>query len=278
MKTTCARPCGCFPLYLIVINLFVLPIAFGGMLKLGHTGLDADTYVLALPLAAGHSWLGAAHVPGGLVGGQQHDYRRNHCPERDDEQPPAHAAAGARARRPPRQPDALVCLPGPRGPRKPPAGRGAGAAAGLRLLRRSGPAAPAGEYRAGVVRGRGAVRAGGAGRAILEGRHPARGHGGPAGGFHGVVLHAGAAHPGGAGPPARIGADGRSGAYFGIAAVCAVRARRARLFVARPVLELAVQHWPLRGPLAGLAAVGAGAAAGRRVRRRVHPAAVWPRR
>ncbi|MDQ2770327.1 MAG: sensor histidine kinase [Bacteroidota bacterium] len=55
-----------FPLYLIIINIFVLPIAFGGMLKLGHTGLDADTYVLALPLAAGHSWLALLTYLGGL--------------------------------------------------------------------------------------------------------------------------------------------------------------------------------------------------------------------
>ena len=32
-----------FPLYLIVINLFVMPIAFAGMLRLGGSGLDADT-------------------------------------------------------------------------------------------------------------------------------------------------------------------------------------------------------------------------------------------
>ena len=55
-----------FPLYLIIINLFVLPLAFGGVLKLGHTGIDADTYVLALPLAAGHSWLALFTYLGGL--------------------------------------------------------------------------------------------------------------------------------------------------------------------------------------------------------------------
>ena len=55
-----------FPLYLIIINLFVLPIAFGGMLRLGNTGLDADTYVLALPLATGHSWLALLTYLGGL--------------------------------------------------------------------------------------------------------------------------------------------------------------------------------------------------------------------
>ena len=55
-----------FPLYLIVINLFVLPIAFGGMLRLGASGLDADTFVLALPLSAGHSWLALLTYLGGL--------------------------------------------------------------------------------------------------------------------------------------------------------------------------------------------------------------------
>lgn len=39
-----------FPLYLLVINIFVIPIAFGGKLILGNTPVDADTYVLALPL------------------------------------------------------------------------------------------------------------------------------------------------------------------------------------------------------------------------------------
>jgi Na+/proline symporter/signal transduction histidine kinase len=39
-----------FPLYLFVINLFVIPIAFGGKLILGNTGVDADTFVLALPM------------------------------------------------------------------------------------------------------------------------------------------------------------------------------------------------------------------------------------
>jgi len=55
-----------FPLYLLVINLFVLPIAFGGVLRLSGRGLDADTFVLALPLAAGHSWLALLTYLGGL--------------------------------------------------------------------------------------------------------------------------------------------------------------------------------------------------------------------
>ncbi|GAB3635863.1 hypothetical protein GCM10027422_14530 [Hymenobacter arcticus] len=55
-----------FPLYLLIINIFVLPIAFGGLLKLGGRGLDADTFVLALPLATGHSWLALLTYLGGL--------------------------------------------------------------------------------------------------------------------------------------------------------------------------------------------------------------------
>ncbi|WP_426059136.1 ATP-binding protein [Hymenobacter sp. B1770] len=55
-----------FPLYLIIINIFVLPIAFGGMLRLGSSGIDADTFVLALPLAAGHSWLALLTYLGGI--------------------------------------------------------------------------------------------------------------------------------------------------------------------------------------------------------------------
>jgi len=38
-----------FPLYLLAINIFVLPIAMGGSLLLGDAG-DADMYVLSLPL------------------------------------------------------------------------------------------------------------------------------------------------------------------------------------------------------------------------------------
>jgi signal transduction histidine kinase/Na+/proline symporter len=48
-----------FPLYLFLINLFVLPVALAGLL-LGHPAAAADTFVLRLPLDAGRpilSWL-----------------------------------------------------------------------------------------------------------------------------------------------------------------------------------------------------------------------------
>src|SRR6202050_750733 len=48
-----------FPLYLVLINLFVMPIAVAGLLTFPAGGTDADMFVLALPLKA-HSQLFAA--------------------------------------------------------------------------------------------------------------------------------------------------------------------------------------------------------------------------
>ncbi|WP_086996773.1 hybrid sensor histidine kinase/response regulator [Rhizobium sullae] len=44
-----------FPIYLVAINLFVLPVAIGGLLIFGGAG-NADFYVLSLPIA-GQMWL-----------------------------------------------------------------------------------------------------------------------------------------------------------------------------------------------------------------------------
>jgi Na+/proline symporter/signal transduction histidine kinase len=54
-----------FPVYLVLINLFVVPIAAGGLLLLG-TQTSPDLYVLQLPLANGESWLSAFVFIGGL--------------------------------------------------------------------------------------------------------------------------------------------------------------------------------------------------------------------
>lgn len=40
-----------FPLYLVAINIFVVPIALGGLLSFDKTAVDADMFVLALPLS-----------------------------------------------------------------------------------------------------------------------------------------------------------------------------------------------------------------------------------
>ncbi|MEL6611845.1 MAG: sensor histidine kinase [Bacteroidota bacterium] len=55
-----------FPLYLLLINLFVLPIALGGLLYFPEGTVDADTFVLTLPLAEGHPLLALLVFIGGL--------------------------------------------------------------------------------------------------------------------------------------------------------------------------------------------------------------------
>lgn len=55
-----------FPAYMLAINLFVLPIAFGGVLHFAGQGVDADTFVLTLPMAQKHEWLALLVFIGGL--------------------------------------------------------------------------------------------------------------------------------------------------------------------------------------------------------------------
>jgi Na+/proline symporter/signal transduction histidine kinase len=47
------RAAWLFPLYLVLINLFVVPVAIGGLLSFREGTVDTDMVVLALPLAAG---------------------------------------------------------------------------------------------------------------------------------------------------------------------------------------------------------------------------------
>lgn len=55
-----------FPLYLLAINVFVLPVAFGGMLQFTDGSVDADTFVLTLPMAEHAEWLVLLVFIGGL--------------------------------------------------------------------------------------------------------------------------------------------------------------------------------------------------------------------
>jgi Na+/proline symporter/nitrogen-specific signal transduction histidine kinase len=55
-----------FPLYLLAINLFVLPIAFGGLLHFPGGEVDADMFVLALPMLEHQQLLALAVFLGGL--------------------------------------------------------------------------------------------------------------------------------------------------------------------------------------------------------------------
>src|SRR5215467_10102464 len=61
-----AKAIWLFPLYLLAINVFVLPIAFGGLLHFPNGAVDADTFVLTLPIAQGQPWLALFAFIGGL--------------------------------------------------------------------------------------------------------------------------------------------------------------------------------------------------------------------
>jgi len=60
------RAAWIFPLYLVLINLFVVPIALAGLLTFSPGSVDGDMFVLALPLQAGSSVLTIAAFVGGL--------------------------------------------------------------------------------------------------------------------------------------------------------------------------------------------------------------------
>ena len=55
-----------FPLYLLLINLFVVPIALAGLLTFGNGTVDADSFVLTIPMAYGQPWLALFVFIGGL--------------------------------------------------------------------------------------------------------------------------------------------------------------------------------------------------------------------
>ena len=55
-----------FPLYLVAINLFVIPIALAGLVTFPFGAVDSDMYVLALPIEANSPLLSVAVFVGGL--------------------------------------------------------------------------------------------------------------------------------------------------------------------------------------------------------------------
>src|SRR5215211_2531861 len=55
-----------FPIYLVLINLFVAPIAIAGLLTFPAGNVDGDMFVLALPLAAGSDIVTILAFVGGL--------------------------------------------------------------------------------------------------------------------------------------------------------------------------------------------------------------------
>src|SRR5207247_2714939 len=55
-----------FPVYMLAINIFVLPIAFGGRMHFPAGSVDADTYVLTIPIAEKQELLALLVFIGGL--------------------------------------------------------------------------------------------------------------------------------------------------------------------------------------------------------------------
>lgn len=55
-----------FPLYLLAINVFVLPVAFGGMIHFAADQSAADYFVLTLPMSAHHQGLALLVFIGGI--------------------------------------------------------------------------------------------------------------------------------------------------------------------------------------------------------------------
>ncbi len=61
-----SRASWMFPLYLLLINIFVLPIAVAGLMMFPEGGVEPDSYVLSIPLAAGYETLALFVALGGF--------------------------------------------------------------------------------------------------------------------------------------------------------------------------------------------------------------------
>ncbi len=60
------RAAWLFPLYLVLINLFVAPLAAAGLLTFANTDVNADMFVMQLPVATGNQWISMVAFIGGL--------------------------------------------------------------------------------------------------------------------------------------------------------------------------------------------------------------------
>lgn len=60
------RAAWLFPIYLLAINIFVLPIAIGGLVLFGSGVMDPETFVLSIPLYSGAKLLALTVYIGGL--------------------------------------------------------------------------------------------------------------------------------------------------------------------------------------------------------------------
>ena len=61
-----AKAIWLFPLYMLAMNVFVVPVAFGGVLHFSATTVDPDTFVLTLPMAEKQEAIALLVFIGGL--------------------------------------------------------------------------------------------------------------------------------------------------------------------------------------------------------------------
>ena len=254
-----------FPLYMLAINVFVLPIAFGGRLHFPGGSVDADTYVLTLPMAERQEllallvYIGGLSAATGMVIVETIALSTMVC--NDLVMPVLLRLRRLRLAERPDLTGLLLAHPARRDRVHP--------AARLPLLPARGRGLRAGVDRAHLVRGGRPVRAGGVRRHLLEKRHAPRRAGGPAVRLRRLGLHAAAAGPRALRLAAREPARGGAVRYRVAEAAGAVRARRPRPDHPRDDLEHGGQRRRLRRGVAGRRAVGGRASAGQPVRRRV---------
>ena len=159
-----------FPLYLFLINIFVLPIAFAGLMRFPDGGVEADTFVFTIANEGGPAAPGTARLHRWAIGRDRHDHCRDRGACHHGLQRSGHAAPAAR------WPASRLGTPRPDRNR---AGNPAwhdhrGPTAWLRLCSDDRPFLCAGDDRVGLVCGSAAIRAGDPGGNLLEGRHQSR--------------------------------------------------------------------------------------------------------
>ena len=84
-----------FPLYLLAINVFVLPITYAGLLRFAPAAVDADYFVLALPMVAAPAVARAPGLHRRLLGCHGHGHRRDHRAQHHGLQRSGHAGPAA---------------------------------------------------------------------------------------------------------------------------------------------------------------------------------------
>ncbi len=254
-----------FPLYLLLINVFVLPVAIGGLILFAGAGVDADTFVLTLPMSQQREALTLFAFIGGLSAGTGmvivETIALSTMVCNDLVMPVLLADEVAAPQRVAGRLGAAPLDPPPRDRRD--------HAPRVRLLPRGRRGLRARRDRPHLLRGGGAVRAGDPRRHLLARRHPRRRVRGPLRRFRGVGVHAAPALLRQVGLAARELPHRRPPRRRAAEAAAALRPHGHGRDPARPVLEHARQRRPLRGRVGGDAAGGRGDQPGSPVRGRL---------